>query len=549
MLQSSSVSRFSVTQLVIFLATFFLFGFMLLLSFAAYTSSKTSVNGPIYGQIIQGKDLIADILPPPEYIIESYLVTFQAYDSKNPAEIKEHLKTFQRLHKEFEERQEYWTKELKDGEVKAMMTGDAAKAARNFFSSAEKEFFPALERGDVAAAGSILHKSLTPQYNAHRTVIDKIVTLTNAGNEKIEKDTVSLLKTYNWVMIAIAVAVLIVSALLSLLVIRSVHRTISACADITNKIAEGDLSVDIKVEGRGSIRLLLESISTMASHLREIVGQVSATTHTLSSEADRLQSASRQIAAESSQIANKARGFTSSIGELAATSSDISTNCRSVASSSACATELASSSTAIVQETINGMQSIASHVRETSEIIDSLGVRSEQIGQIIETISDIADQTNLLALNAAIEAARAGEQGRGFAVVADEVRALAERTTRATREITGMISNIQKETRQAVGCMEEGVKEVESGSNASIRSGQALNSIREEVGEVTVKIDQIATAAEQQTAATAVINEHIGQISDSIRGTAQEATAVEESAAQISSLTVKLDQLVGKFKM
>lgn len=547
--RNRTVSRFSVTQLVIFLATFFLFGFMLLLSFSAYTSSKTAVNGPIYGQIIQGKDLIADILPPPEYIIESYLVTFQAYDAKDPSAVKEHLKSLQRLRKEFEERQAYWTKELKEGEVKTLMIGDAAKAAREFFNSAEKEFFPALERGDSAAAGSVLHKSLTPQYNAHRSVIDKIVALTNTSNENIEKKTVTLLKTYNWVMIAMVVAVLLVSTLISLFVIRSVHSTLSTCADITNRIAEGDLSVDIKVEGRGSIRLLLESISTMAAHLREIVGQVSATTHNLSSEADRLQSASHQIAQESSQIAVKARGFTSSIGELAATSNDISINCRSVASSSASATELASSSTAIVQETINGMQSIANHVKETSDIIDSLGVRSEQIGQIIETISDIADQTNLLALNAAIEAARAGEQGRGFAVVADEVRALAERTTRATREITGMIGNIQKETSQAVNCMEEGVKEVEVGNNASIRSGQVLNSIRDEVSEVTIKIDHIATAAEQQTSATAEINQHIGQISESIRGTAQEAHAVEESAAQISSMTVQLKQLIGKFKM
>ncbi len=549
MSQNHAISRFSVTQLVSFLAVFFLLGFTVLLSFSAYTSSKTAVNGPIYGQIIQGKDLIADILPPPEYIIESYLVAFQAYDAKDPGAVKEHLKSVQRLRKEFEERQTYWTKELKDGEIKTLMIGDAAKAAREFFNSAEKDFFPALEREDTVAAGSVLHKSLTPHYNAHRSVIDKIVTLTNASNEKIEKSTVNLLKTYNWVTIVIVIAVFVVSALLSLLVIRSVHNTLSTCADITNRIAEGDLCVDIKVEGRGSIRLLLESISTMAAHLREIVGQVSATTHNLSSEADRLQSASHQIAQESSQIAVKARGFTNAIGELAATSNDISINCRSVASSSASATKLASSSTAIVQETINGMQSIANHVKETSDIIDSLGVRSEQIGQIIETISDIADQTNLLALNAAIEAARAGEQGRGFAVVADEVRALAERTTRATREITGMIGNIQKETGQAVSCMEEGVKEVEIGNNASIRSGQALESIREEVGEVTVKIDQIATAAEQQTAATADINLHIGQISESIRGTAQEATSVEESAAQISSMTVKLEQLVGKFKM
>lgn len=549
MVGSKLLSRFSITRQVIFLVALFMAGFTLMCSMAAYITSKTSVNGPIYGQIIQGKDLVADILPPPEYIIESYLITFQACDSKDPAFIAELSKTFKKLHKDYEERQTYWTKELDDGEIKKLMIGDAAKAARAFFDSAEKEFFPALDRRDYTLAASILHKSLTPHYNEHRSVIDKIVTLTNTRNEQIEKSTSKLLTTYHWLMITLAASVLAVSALLSYLVVNSISKTISACADVTNRIAKGDLTADVIIEGSGSIRSLLESLATMTSYLREMVGQVSATTGSLSSETVRLQSASRQIVLDSCEIAAKTSGVTSSIGELATASNDISNSCRAVASSSASATELAGASTAIVQETITGMHSIAEHVRQTSEIIDSLGTRSEQIGQIIETIRDIADQTNLLALNAAIEAARAGEQGRGFAVVADEVRALADRTTIATREITGMIGNIQKETAQAVSCMEEGVSEVENGSNASIRSGQALDNIRGEVNEVTRQIDQIATAAEQQTSATAEISKNVCLISEALKGTTQEANSVEESASQLSELTVRLQQLVGRFRM
>lgn len=549
MVASKLLSRYSITRQVIFLVALFMTGFTLMFSMSAYITSKTSVNGPIYGQIIQGKDLVADILPPPEYIIESYLITFQAYDSKDPAFIAELSKTFRKLHKDYEDRQAYWTKELDDGEIKKLMIGDAAKAARAFFDSAEKEFFPALDRRDYNLAASILHKSLTPHYNEHRSVIDKIVTFTNTRNEQIEKSTSKLLTTYHWLMIALAATVLFVSALLSYLVVSSISKTISTCADVTNRIAKGDLTADVSIEGSGSIRSLLESLATMTSYLREMVGQVSATTSSLSAETVRLQSASKQIVMDSCEIATKTSGVTSSIGELATASNDISHSCRNVASSSANATELAGSSTAIVQETISGMHSVAEHVRQTSGIIDSLGTRSEQIGQIIETIRDIADQTNLLALNAAIEAARAGEQGRGFAVVADEVRALADRTTVATREITGMISNIQKETAQAVSCMEEGVKEVESGSSASIRSGQALDKIRNEVNEVTRQIDQIATAAEQQTSATAEISKNVCHISEALKGTTQEANSVEESASQLSELTVQLQQLVGRFRM
>ena len=140
---------------------------------------------------------------------------------------------------------------------------------------------------------------------------------------------------------------------------------------------------------------------------------------------------------------------------------------------------------------------IALRVSQTAQTVETLGSRSYQIGQIIGSIEDRADQTNLLALNAAIEAARAGEQGRGFAVVADEVRALAERTTKATKEIGEMIKSIQLETKSAVSAMEEGGMQVEQGTIAAAKSGEALRNILEQIGNVTVQVNQIAVAAEQ----------------------------------------------------
>jgi methyl-accepting chemotaxis protein len=195
------------------------------------------------------------------------------------------------------------------------------------------------------------------------------------------------------------------------------------------------------------------------------------------------------------------------------------------------------------------MERIASRVSDAAKTVEDLGARSDQIGQIIGTIEDIADQTNLLALNAAIEAARAGEQGRGFAVVADEVRALAERTTCATREIGTLIKAIQNETKGAVAAMEEGVVEVERGTESSVKSGAALEMILAQIYDVSVQVNQIATAAEEQSATTCEITTNISQITAMVDSTVRAAAETTATSSQLSRESGRLQQLVSQFKI
>ena len=215
-------------------------------------------------------------------------------------------------------------------------------------------------------------------------------------------------------------------------------------------------------------------------------------------------------------------------------------------SSRACA---GSKNAGVVKETVLGMNEIAENVRESAATIGNLGSTSEQIGAIISTINDIADQTNLLALNAAIEAARAGEQGRGFAVVADEVRALAERTSSATREIGAIIKSVQQETSSAMKVMEAGVSRVELGTVGAAKSGSALEEILQQISSVAQQVNQIATAAEEQTATTDEIRNNIRAINDTVQGTARSAHESASSAQQLSLLAEQQQRLVGQFKL
>ncbi len=234
---------------------------------------------------------------------------------------------------------------------------------------------------------------------------------------------------------------------------------------------------------------------------------------------------------------------------LAASTFEISSNCGTVAESSRRANDSAQTGAVVVEKTVDIMARIAERVKDSARTVESLGARGNQIGEIISTIEDIADQTNLLALNAAIEAARAGEQGRGFAVVADEVRALAERTSRATREISQMIKGIQGETRGAVLAMEQGVKEVELGSEEAARSGEAIRTILEQFRTLDCQVGEISAAAEDQTRVTTEISTNVMQITEIIETTAKGAADSAEAAQGLAELSDQLKQIVGRFKL
>ncbi len=324
---------------------------------------------------------------------------------------------------------------------------------------------------------------------------------------------------------------------------------INRVASAMNKVADGDLSTQLRIYANDEIGDLGRNINRMLGSINNMVASIKETAMQVASSANTMYTSSEQIATGAEEAAAQAGTVATASEEMAATSSEIAQNCNMAAESSRQATDSASEGVAVVRETVAGMNRIAQRVKETAKTVENLGSRSDQIGEIVGTIEDIADQTNLLALNAAIEAARAGEQGRGFAVVADEVRALAERTTRATKEIGQMIRAIQSETKGAVSSMEEGVNEVEKGTKAAAKSGKALEQILDQINTVTMQINQIATAAEQQTATTTEITNNMQQITEVVQASAECSQDSASAASQLSGLSDELGRLVAQFKL
>ena len=357
--------------------------------------------------------------------------------------------------------------------------------------------------------------------------------------------------TIKWMFLGLNLSVAVISLLIAWSVSHSITKTLGYVAANLDEMASGggDLTRRLTVDREDESGLLARSFNRFLDNMKEIVIRINQNAIQVASSADQLNRTSAGIAVGTERAATQSTSVAIACEEMSATSAEIAKSCISTVEISNRATQTAINGSEVVSHAVQSIQRIALKVQESAKTVESLGTRSDQIGEIVATIEDIADQTNLLALNAAIEAARAGEQGRGFAVVADEVRALAERTTKATREIGEMIKSIQHETKSAVLAMEEGVKEVQRGTDDASRSGEALEEILTQVGEVTSQINQIATAAEQQTATTCEISKSMHQITEVVGDASNSSQETSTEANQLASMAQELKLIVAQFRM
>jgi len=403
--------------------------------------------------------------------------------------------------------------------------------------------------GKKQEAIALYYKEVNPRIVKLEKTLDEEVIFQRKGLNASLNEMNNVIKKETVTVVILTVSGLIFGVFSATLISRSISKPVAELKDALERIGQGDLTVEIKAESKDEIGVISNSLTQAIVSIKNLIGQSKTISSSLASSSEQLSATTEEISRNLKSQTERASQIASAAEEMSQTVVDIAKNASNIAEVSVTTANVAKEGKDMTINTAEEIKIIEDSVNKLSGIVNDLGERSRQIGEIVTVIKDIADQTNLLALNAAIEAARAGEQGRGFAVVADEVRKLAERTAKATDEIADMITRIQTEVNVAEQSMEDATKKVASGVELSEKAANTLTQILNKAQELQSMIQQIASATEEMSSVTDHITQDIGGIAE---GSKEISVAVDQSAqtaSDIARLGGELNAAIGRFKV
>jgi methyl-accepting chemotaxis protein len=395
-----------------------------------------------------------------------------------------------------------------------------------------------LESGQVFGGGTTAIDKVFKLYDAMLPTTDEIL------QQRIEQAQIDT----NISLLTVAVVLLLVGYLFIAFYL-AIMRTINALHGATTRLADGDLSVRIEKLSRDELSSVVDGFNTMAESFGTLVGKVLDSTTQLTTAAEQMTAITGETTLGVSRQRSETEQVATAINEMSATVQEVAGNASAAAEASEHANQAAQDGRKVVMQTVDSINKLAKEVEQAAQTIRELQKDSANIGSVLDVIKSIAEQTNLLALNAAIEAARAGEQGRGFAVVADEVRTLASRTASSTREIEEMIIKLQEAAERSVGAMEKGRAMTQESVAQASAAGAALGEITSAVGVISDMNTQIASASVEQGAVTDEINRNISNISEISEQTALGANQTQEASEALAHLAVSLQTQVRHFRI
>ncbi len=457
------------------------------------------------------------------------------------------VQLFDQRNEQINQAQARYEKMISNGEEQAAY--DDYKRLLGQYRQLESRMKSFSANGQVEELRTMLNSDMLSNSEQVNAVLEKLVKINNVQTREINQQADDEYRSaFTWVVGMLIVATLL-TFLFAWLLTRSIVQPIDQALVAAEAIAEGNLTQPIHAEGRDEAARLLFAMQKMQGKLRDTLQRISGSATQLASAAEELNSVTDEGARGLTQQNNEIEQAATAVNEMTSAVEEVARNAVSTSEASKDATTSASDGRDLVMETVSAIERMSGDVQSTAELIGNLATESRDIGKVLDVIRGLADQTNLLALNAAIEAARAGEAGRGFAVVADEVRALAHRTQQSTSEIERMIGSIQGGTEQAVDSMRNSTERAESTLNIAKGAGMALETINGAIVQINERNLVIASAAEEQAQVAREVDRNLVNIRDLSVQTAAGSAQTTAASGELARLAVDLNGLVARFKV
>lgn len=420
--------------------------------------------------------------------------------------------------------------------------------AKEYIDTFNNMLVPAIRRNDLTLARNVV---LGPMNQNFLTICSNM-TIVNGHQIRESKTAISSIKssgTYVTIFSCTAFEIM-VAVIFTYYIPESLSKRIRKITGVAKKIASGDMREDNSLTDRkDEFKPLSDALEEMRTVWQKDIGSIISVSNSLGKVIDELTESSDKIGDTAEDNQNRAITVAAASDEMVSTTQDIASNCEKASATAEESSRATTEGVSKVQSIIDKIEDQVNKSKADAKLVQNLADQAQKIGSIVQTIDEIASQTNLLALNAAIEAARAGEAGKGFAVVADEVRALASRTSASTQEITRMVSSVQNDAKDADDAMQVSVKVMDGLSEESALIEQILNELTNRVNEVSGQITQIATAAEQQTVATSEISSNMKNITDGSKALHEAITDINGDIKDSNAQVVNLMNMVAEFKV
>jgi methyl-accepting chemotaxis protein len=411
------------------------------------------------------------------------------------------------------------------------------------------ELEPMLRSGDNAAAVTLINTRISPMTNALQDKMDNLSNFNEEGAKRAGLDATATYSNGVTLVIGLLVLTVVLTVVLAAMLTRSITSPLSDALAVAERIAGSDLSREVSISGGDEAGRLLAALAKMQDNLRETIARIADSSTQLASASEEMtavtEDASRGLVRQNDEVNQAATAVT----EMSAAVDEVARNAEAAAQSSRESMEFTRSGIENVAQTLKAIEGLANNVATTGEQVKALSGRAQDISKVVEVIRAIAEQTNLLALNAAIEAARAGEQGRGFAVVADEVRALAHRTQQSTQEIEQMISAIQTDSTHAVSAMSVSAQMASSSISVAQNADLSLKQIAETIAHINERNLLIATASEEQAQVAREADQNLTSIRELSIQSSAGASQTASACSEMANLAIELNHLVARFKV